>query len=327
MGRDRRGSDTLSTADRERLDAIRGAATLAELVGITDTDSEHDAYFTAKSEWKRLRGREVDAVGLPSCVADDNDAEVDSDSSIPGSSIEMDGHRFYVHGITHAGTDAERAFLRERVQRQVERGASVYCEQGIRRLYFTDFDDVRVMDDYRWAMESCRDFAAGGSSTPTGEFDGVSEGFDSLTDSFRETAFSLIDAGGDVYGDRFRSALGDVASAFLTSHESAATGRDFESFTANQRAAADPEQLADLQRYYEQVFLPQPLEREWLRRHDPELEIVTHARNERMADYAVTHADSTPEIHLIVGAAHQPGVYYYLRQIRDDDRNPTFAPV
>jgi hypothetical protein len=318
---------SLQAGDRERLDAIRSAVTLAELAEITGTDSSHDAYFAAKSEWKRLRGRELDTVGFPSCAGGRADDDTPAEDTIPGSCIEIDDRRFHVHGITHAGTDAERAFLRERVQRQIERGASVHCEQGIRRLYFADFDAVCVMDDYRWAMESCRDFAAGRSSAPTGEFEGVSEGFDSLTDSFRETAFSLIDAGSDVYGERFRSALGDVAAAFLTSHESVATGRDFESFTANQRAAADPEKLADLQRYYERAFLPQPLEREWLRRHDPELEIVTHARNERMADYAVTHADSTPDVHLIVGAAHQPGVYYYLRRIRDGDRNPTFDPV
>lgn len=352
MSREAGETRSLQAGDRERLDAIRRAATLAELVEITDTDSSHDAYFAAKAEWKRLRGRELDTAGFPSCAGGrdgdregtdgggggggngggDGDDERDDGGTpaadtIPGSCIEIDDRRFHVHGITHAGTDAERSYLRERVGQQIERGASVYCEQGIRRLYFGDFDAVCVMDDYRWAMQSCRDFTAGGDGQSAQEYDGVSEGFDSLTDSFREAAFSLIDAGGDVYGERFRSALGDVAAAFLTSHESVATGRDFESFTANRRAAADPEKLADLQRYYERAFLPQPLEREWLRRHDPELEVVTHARNERMADYAVTHADSTPDVHVIVGAAHQPGVYYYLRRIRDGDREPTFDPV
>ncbi|MFB6176521.1 MAG: hypothetical protein ABEI99_05150, partial [Halobaculum sp.] len=228
---------------------------------------------------------------------------------------------------THAGSDAERAFLRDHVRRYTERDAAVYCEQGIRRLYFSDLDAVCVMDDYRWAMQACRDLAADGSERHVREFDGVSEELDSLTDSFREAAFSLIDAGGEVYGDRFRRALGDVASGLLTSHESVSTGRDFESFTVLRRAAEDPEQLGDLQRYYERAFLPQPLEREWLQRHDPELEIVTHARNERMADYAVTHAADATEVHLIVGAAHQPGVRYYLEQIRDSHRTPTFDPV
>jgi pheromone shutdown protein TraB len=36
-----------------------------------------------------------------------------------------------------------------------------------------------------------------------------------------------------------------------------------------------------------------------------------------MADYAVFHNDDAEEVHLIVGAAHQPGVVYYLERYRD----------
>jgi hypothetical protein len=100
-----------------------------------------------------------------------------------------------------------------------------------------------------------------------------------------------------------------------------ATGEDFASFVLARRAAENPERLGALQRYYETAFLPQPVEREWLRRHDPELEAVSHARNERMADYVVFHADGEETVHLIVGAAHQPGVVYYLERHRDGLRD------
>ncbi|MEF8774370.1 MAG: hypothetical protein V5A37_06600, partial [Halobacteriales archaeon] len=79
---------------------------------------------------------------------------------------------------------------------------------------------------------------------------------------------------------------------------------------------------------YETAFLPPPIEREWLRRHDPELELVTHARSERQADYAVYHNDDAREVHLVVGAAHQPGVTYYLERHRDGHRSASeFEPV
>ena len=61
-----------------------------------------------------------------------------------------------------------------------------------------------------------------------------------------------------------------------------------------------------------------PLEREWLRRHDPELEVVSHGRSERMADYAV--AEGGDAVPLVVGAAHQPGIVYYLERHRDGGR-------
>jgi hypothetical protein len=39
-----------------------------------------------------------------------------------------------------------------------------------------------------------------------------------------------------------------------------------------------------------------------------------------MADYALYHTTAT-ETHLIVGAAHQPGVTYYLQRHRDGERD------
>ncbi|MDY6819973.1 MAG: hypothetical protein SVG88_15045 [Halobacteriales archaeon] len=295
--------------------AIRTAETLADLVAITGTDSEHAAYFAAKQLWADHR-------------ADTLDSTPPTDS-LPGDCVTIDGHRFCVHGITHADTAAEGDYLRDHVSRLLENGATVYCEQGIRPMYFRELPAVCAMDDYRWAMQRCQalDVESHLSDVPS-EFAGVTEEFDTLRAQAQDAVFSLIESGRDVYGDQFETALGDVASSLFTSHENAATGDDFESFQLTRRAAQDPSALIELQNYYKRTFLPQPLEREWLRRHDPELELLTHARNERMADYAVYHNEDATEVHLIVGAAHQPGVTYYFEQYRDGSRTNTgFEPV
>jgi hypothetical protein len=302
--------ETLTVTERQRLDDIRSAETLAALQSVTETGSLHDAYFAAKETWDSLRGRELDAAP-------------GGTGTVPGATVVVDGHAFQVHGVTHADTDAERSFLRTAVRDWIDDGAVVYCEQGIRPMYFGDVGGVCAMDDYRWATQQCRTFddrRSGGFDRS--EFGTVLEDVTGLAARFRESAFSLIDAGSDVYGEDVEDALGEVASAFLQDHEGVATGEDFESFKRSQAAARDPAtHLRGLQCHYERTFLPQPLEREWLRRHDPELELVTHARNERMADYAVYHNDVAEEIHLIVGAAHGPGVRYYLEAHRDGRRH------
>jgi len=235
-----------------------------------------------------------------------------------------------VHGITHADSEAERDVLHDHVGEFLSEGAAIYCEQGIRSLYFPDWNGVCEMDDYLWAMERCRDLDIEThlDVSPDSAFEGISEDVDTLAAQLRSAVFSLIDSGGTLYGREFKHALGDVASSFLMSHEDRATGQNFESFTMTRRAAADPANLVDLQRYYQRNFLPQPVEREWLRRHDRELELMTHARNERIADYAVYHHDDEPTVHLVVGAAHQPGVRYYLDQFSRGTRTLSgFQPV
>jgi hypothetical protein len=313
------GSDDdsgLGPAARRRLAAFRATASLADLVDLTGAESEHAAYFAAKREWRDLRGRELSSVPRR--------------DGLPGTCLAVDGTPFCVHGVTHANTDAEQQFLREHVSRLLADDAAVYCEQGIRRMYFADLADVCAMDDYRWAMAQC---AALGVESHVADllengFDGLAENLDALAGRFQNAVFSLVHSGREVYGDEFARALGDVASDFLTSHADLAVGDAFESFRLSRVAAENPTYLPDLQRYYERAFLPQPLEREWLRRHDPELELVTHARNERMADYAVYHRDAAERVHLVVGAAHQPGVRYYLERFRDGDRVLSgFEPV
>ncbi|MFB6308789.1 MAG: hypothetical protein ABEH35_05610 [Haloarculaceae archaeon] len=306
MARDPGGGTETTTAQREWLAAVRSATELSDLIALTDADSEHEAYFAAKQRWYDHRGAELSPAPAPDGLA--------------GSTVEIDGRAYTVHGITHADTDAEGEFLRDHVTEFVESGHDVYCEQGIRPMYFADFADVCEMDDYRWAMQRCRDLDGDSHlDEAAGQFDGLREDIDSLTATIREAAFSVLNTDSDAYTAEVRGVLGDIASGFLTSHEDLATGSDFEAFTRTKRAAEDPRHLQELQHYYERRFLPQPLEREWLRRHDRELELVTHARNERMADYAVYHA-TAGHVHLIVGAAHQPGVSYYLEQHRDGER-------
>lgn len=302
------GSD-LNPFEYERLEAIRTSKRLADLVPITGSDSEHDAYFAAKDAWFDLRGR----TPLPNERA----------GGLPGNCVVVDGREFWVHGITHADTESEGSFLRDCVSTLRTSDATVYCEQGIRSMYFEQFRGVCEMDDYRWAMARCADLDGEShlGDIAGAPFEGLLEDVSTLAGRFREAAFSLIDSGSDLYGEAFEAALGDVASEFLMTHEDISTGQDFESFRRSREAAEDPSNLPELQSYYRRAFLPQPLEREWLRRHDPELEVVTHARNERMADYAVYHSDTAEQVHLIVGAAHQPGITYYLEQHRDGERS------
>ncbi len=300
--------DALPPADCDRLDRLRSADTLADLVALTDATTEHEAYLAARAEWRAL----MDRLLPPAEPATDR---------LPGAAVEVDGTRLVVHGVTHADTDAERSFLREHVAGFLEAGDAVYCEQGIRPMYFEDMPDVCAMDDYRWALQRCRELDV--DSHLAGDdrgFDGLLEDLPSVAGTFREAVFSLVHTGADVYGEEFAMALGDVATDFLTSHEALARAREYEAFARSKRAAEDPSRLAHLQRYYATVFLPQPLEREWLRRHDPELEIVSHGRSERMADYAVYHADEADTVRVITGAAHQPGIRYYLERHRDGHR-------
>ncbi|WP_255148960.1 hypothetical protein [Halorarius halobius] len=300
--------DGLTDAERARLAAFRSVESLAALADLLGVDDPHHAYFEAKREWRRLRDRELD---------------LSRGAGVPGTAVVVDGHEFWVHGVTHAGTDAEREFLQSNLAPAVEEGAVVYCEQGIRPMYFDGVVGACAMDDYRWAMERCAELDADShvADLVGEEFEGLTEDIDALTERFREAVFSLVEAGSDLYGDRFAAALGDVASEFLTGHAALAVGDEFESFRLTRAAAEAPARLVDLQRYYERAFLPQPLEREWLRRHDPELELVTHARNARMADYAVYHNDDAERVHLVVGAAHQPGVRYYLDRLADGERS------
>jgi hypothetical protein len=299
-------SGGLTPGQRERFDRIRRTRSLAELVDVTAADGEHAAYLAAKREWRTLQERRL----APS-----------SQHGVPGTTVAVGDRLFHVHGITHADTDAECSFLREHIPTFLDSGASVYCEQGIRRMYFDDFDRVGEMDDYSWAMQRCRelDIDSHLDDLP-GNFEGLLEDVDSFTGELQDAVFSLVEEGNGVYGTTFERTLGDLASDFLTSHESLATGDDYESFKLTRRAAVDPAHLVDLQHYYRTTFLPQPLEREWLRRHDPELELMTHARSERMADYGMYHASPGDTVHLVVGAAHQPGIDYYLDRFESGER-------
>ncbi|WP_435062524.1 hypothetical protein [Halobaculum sp. EA56] len=307
----------LTPEERAHLSALRSATSLADLVDATGLDDPHEAYFAAKRRHRDLRGRRLAADPPP--------------SDAPGAPTTVDGVAYRVHGVTHADTDAERAHVRGIASTAADEGAAVYCEQGIRSLYLGDVPVACAMDDYRRALRECARLDAEShlSALEHDGVDGLVADLTRVSDRFREATFALVEAGGEVYGDRFRRALGDLATAFTRGHEGAALADDYESFRLTRAAAEDPDRLPALVAYYDRAFLPQPVEREWLRAHDPELELVTHARNERMADYAVFHADADVDaVHLVVGAAHVPGVEYYLRRHRDGDRPlDGFAPL
>jgi hypothetical protein len=181
-------------------------------------------------------------------------------------------------------------------------------------MYFDDFGAVCEMDDYGWSLQKVKELGGGGSVSY--EADEIER----LRSRLRNSVFALVEAGTGVYGDRFADALGDVASDFLTSKVDASKRSDFRSFRLTRKVAENPERLSELQTYYRRHLLPHPLERDWLSRYDTEIEIFTYGRNERMADYAVYHNEEAEEVHLIVGAAHQPGVVYCLEGHRDGRR-------
>lgn len=285
---------------------IQRVESLADLVDVTGAPSEHMAYFRAKQEWGMRHSR---------------DTRIRGTNGIPGDVVEMDGVRFHVHGITHSGTDAERDFLVDHVSDYIDSGATVFCEQGIRPLFFEEMD-VEEMDDYQWATAR--------SSTPDrdnsdksgrGQFATLGAEVDALQSRLRRRVFSIVESVSERLGGFSLNGVGRLLSDYLTDHEDAATGTDYEAFRKSRAAARHPVRLAALQDHYWSALLPPPVEREWLRRHDPHLEVVTHARNARMADYAVYHNTGPGDVHLLVGAAHQPGIVYYLEGHRDGRRS------
>ena len=297
---------SLTAAEGERLRMLEAARSLDDLLELTEAVSPEAAYLAAKAEWRTLKD-----TALP--PAEETDG-------FPGDSVEIDGHTFHVHGITHTDTPAEHEFVRHHISEAAAAGAFTYCEQGIRSMYFEDMDRVCEMDDYHWALKRCKELEIDSHLETAGDIDLLLEDLHSVTDQFRSILFSLIKSGSDLVGEQTTQALGDVATSFLSHHSDLGVGNDYTSYVLSRRASTDPAQLSALQRYYRTAFLPQTIEREWLRRHDPELEITTHARNERMADYVINHNEDAQQVHIVVGAAHQPGVLYYLHQYRTGER-------
>ncbi|MEF8936566.1 hypothetical protein [Halobacteriaceae bacterium SHR40] len=295
-------------SESEQFEAIQEAQQLSDLSETFGIGSIHEIYFSAKEIWQSvLRERQrnrTDASGLA------------------GTTVDIDGQTFHVHGITHVGTEPEAEYLREYVTEYLRSNGSVYCEQGIRSMYFEDFPEVCEMDDYLWAMDRCEGVETASHVDRRSSSEPVFEETAPVTGEFRDATFSLIDSGSTMYGEKFEQTLGDIAASFLTDHADIGVGKSYEAFQLRAEASRNPERLVDLQEYYERTFLPQPLEREWLRYHDPELELMSHARNERMAEYAMYHNQNAENVHLVVGAAHQPGVVYYLEQYRDGRELP-----
>ncbi len=301
------GSDSeLSKEDREWLETVRDSGSLEDLRELTGAETYDEAYFTAKEKWYRLRDHE-----LPPAENED----------LPAETVKFDGRRYHVHGVTHSGTDEERRYVRRHVDRYLERGHELYCEQGLRRLYFQDRPQVYEIDDYDWASMRCREAAVCDrledsehvQDVLTRGFDAVAEEAGDALAKVRERLFGAVEAGEKIYGERTADVIGDALSCLISDPTALARGDDYQAYGYSRAAAEDPDKLGELQRYYGRRFLPQNLEREWLNHHAPEVELFTHARNERIADYVVYHSDSS-EVHVVVGAAHQHGVVEYMRE-------------
>ena len=78
------------------IESIRSAEDLAALVELFGAESVHEAYFGATEHWEsyQLQRQEQDENGHT--------------EGLPGTCVTVDGTDFHVHGVTHAGTDAEQ---------------------------------------------------------------------------------------------------------------------------------------------------------------------------------------------------------------------------
>ena len=303
-----------SYSDRLLMKAFKAARSIQDLREITEAEGSRDAYLTAKETWRELHRTVDESTGR------------EIKEGIPGREIDLGRTTYKIHGITHAGTREERDFLRRHVKKYIEDGEKVYTEQGIRGMYFDDFDEVKEIDDYSWASEKIERQRAGELG-----FDAESEHVDSLKSRVMKKVFSAVSSGEKIYGGKIKHVLGNLASRFLMEPENLGTGENFLSFTLHKEASKNPGKLSVLQSHYEGTFLPQPVEREWLRNQSQELEIYTHSRNERIADYIINEAgdvwNKDQVIHVITGAAHQPGVLYYIDQYKHGFREPETIDV
>jgi hypothetical protein len=94
-------SADLSTTERKWIESVRSTDTLADLVRITSADSEHEAYIEAKQVWFDLVEKESSPILRV--------------GGLPGDRVRIDGRTYWIHGVTHADTDAEREYLRKHV--------------------------------------------------------------------------------------------------------------------------------------------------------------------------------------------------------------------
>ncbi|MFB6283130.1 MAG: hypothetical protein ABEK59_04245 [Halobacteria archaeon] len=299
-------------SDRLLIKNLKAARSIKDLQEITGIHGPQRAYVKAKKEWHRLHGNGRESYGK----------EIE-DGGIPGKKIEVGKTTYKIHGITHSGTEEERKFLKEHVAEMIDKDHDVYTEQGIRRMYFQDLDDVQEMDDYSWASKELR--RRRNAEPENSDSSGSKLRIENLRSGLMRTAFKVITTGEKIYGRRIKRTMGGIASDFLTRPSNMGTGEDFISFTLNRKASRNPEKLEKLQNHYERTFLPQPVEREWLRNQSEVLELYTHSRNERITDYVLDVVgdpwknDAT--VHVIAGAAHQPGILYYLNDYRHGFRD------
>lgn len=302
----------METWVEERIRRYREAEDLEDLEEITGEESKEEAYFEAKSEWYEL---------MEEYLGEHSNTD---DRRLPGDIVEFDvehdrypkDKKFHIHGISHTGRNEEKNFLQSVTEEFVEEGNQVYCEQGFLQMYFKELTEVEEIDDYSWMMSEASEMSEGEA------FEGLSES-EKILDGIQNFLFSLIAEGGDFYGQEIEDTIGEGVTPFLTTKEEKAVGEGFESFVRTDDASKNPKRVIELQNYYKKVLLPVNLERKWLKKHNPELDLLTHARSERIADYVIHDVINVEcnEVRIIVGAAHQCGVAHYLNQYRKNEKS------
>jgi len=269
--------------------------------------SKKQAYKFAKQEWWDLNRKETYA----------------SNNGLPGESVKIGDITYHVHGVNHGFLgvkDNVKDYLRTETKKFLDAGCPVYVEEGFKGVLFEDMA-VEEMTDIRIAIKNYPDYIKyAAKRTAVLPLKMVSTGLVFL-----------------------------VSSIFPNSKK-----RGIQLSNVLYKTLSDTNSIANLQNATKSYFLPEPLECDWNKDYNKESLLTINKRSEIMAYLALKHEsfaqekyeraklggdvseDKEPdtiiekivynkiknaknaigakEIHVIVGAGHQPGILYYLKK-------------
>jgi hypothetical protein len=194
----------------------------------------------------------------------------------------------WIHGIVHGGrivarvSPAVRKELRERIAELRRRGCAVIVEQGLKDLLFRGLG-VEEMDDFTYTLRKW----------PNQMWAAI------LKFSGRALVSPILIPPTLRLAERMEDKSG---------------GREWGVAAAIRRALTDIRWLEDLDNAAGAARLPEPLEREFLVKHNPSEAAILSFRSERMADclFEASSRTGSRAIHAVVGAGHAPAMEYYL---------------
>ena len=212
----------------------------------------------------------------------------------PATTVMVNGVQYHIHGISHDEqiNDTVRKYIRGELERYLSLEHVVLMEQGVSSLIFRGYIDndprleitfvdlpVVEMDDQSWAKKV--------------DHKGVRR-FREKAKMWRPptTDYDVEDIGCEV-----------------CNHIQA------DSVDTYNRSMGDQTCLADLQNYVFSTHLPEQLHRQYLELFYPEEALMVSGRSRRMAEFASQYETRSREIDMVVGAAHQPGIAYYLQEL------------